>query len=159
MGVSFEIGCKNTKKIGHSKKNTTSAATPRWWIIKNCGLLTARAQMADTPLQASLGGRRKRRTERKGQTPTKKGKTPPPRGAGRGARPCAGLAARRRRERENPARTPAAEGGRGHEQRHNPERKESDKQHDKIIKKNLMSDKRTRQNIYLIIKSSRYTPK
>ena len=63
-------------------RNTTSAATPRWWITKNSVLTTARAQMADTPLQRPWAGGEKEGQNEKDRPPRIKGK--PRRRAGLG---------------------------------------------------------------------------
>ena len=91
--------------------------------------------MATAPMERPWAGGEKERTERKGQTPRRKGK--PRRRAGLGG--AQGHARGWPRGGGGNGKTPPEhqprKGGEGHEQRHNPERKESDRQHDKIIKK------------------------
>ena len=169
MVIAFEIGCKNTKIIEHSKKNTsrnieysrnmaygntfylarntTSAATPRWWIIKNSGLTTARAQMATATLQPPWTGGERTEQNEKDRPLRRKGKHRSRTGMGGAQGHARGWPRGGGGNGKTPTEHQRRKGGGGHEQRHIPEPQTDQTRQ---ILKNLISDKCTQQYFTIV---------
>ena len=113
-------------------------------------LQSARAQMDGTPLKWPWAGGEKEEQNEKDRPPRRKGRPRPPHGAGRGARPCAGLAERGADETGKPR--PNTSHGRGATAMNNgTTQREKPATNDMINnKKNLISDKCTQQYFTIV---------